>query len=65
MNSATQDTIGRVNRLILAWPPDETLPAEGIDGVKTVYKKLVSGLNEIKTSSEREVKWVYISGTNC
>ncbi|KAI0057796.1 hypothetical protein BV25DRAFT_1872264 [Artomyces pyxidatus] len=56
VNSATQDTIGRVNRLILAWPTDETIPAEGIDGVKTVHKKLVSGLNEIKTSSERDVK---------
>lgn len=56
MASAAQDAVGRVNRLILAWPNDETLPAEGMDSVKTVYKKLSSGLSEIKTNSEREIK---------
>ncbi|ETW81917.1 hypothetical protein HETIRDRAFT_384414 [Heterobasidion irregulare TC 32-1] len=56
MASSAQDAVGRVNRLILAWPNDETLPAEGMDSVKTVYKKLSSGLSEIKTNSEREIK---------
>ncbi|KIK69523.1 hypothetical protein GYMLUDRAFT_186581 [Collybiopsis luxurians FD-317 M1] len=53
---ATVDTIGRVNRLISAWPTDETIPAEGLDSVKAIYKKLVSGLEEIRLSSEKELK---------
>ncbi|THH14003.1 hypothetical protein EW146_g6279 [Bondarzewia mesenterica] len=55
-NSSAQDAIGRVNRLISVWPNDESPPAEGMDNVKTVYKKLISGLNEIKTNSEREIE---------
>ncbi|KAJ3763702.1 SGF29 tudor-like domain-containing protein [Lentinula raphanica] len=50
------DTIGRVNRLISAWPADDTLPAEGLDSVKAIYKKLVSGLEEIRLTSEKEIK---------
>jgi SAGA-associated factor 29 len=48
------DTIGRVNRLISSWPLNDTLPAEGFDGVKPVYKKLLSGLHEVKTNAEKE-----------
>ncbi|KAF9077694.1 SGF29 tudor-like domain-containing protein [Rhodocollybia butyracea] len=51
---ATIETIGRVNRLISAWPADDTLPAEGLDSVKSIYKKLVSGLEEIRLTSEKE-----------
>lgn len=53
--AATADTIGRVNRLLSAWPTDDDLPAEGYESVKSIYKKLTSGLTEIKTTSEREV----------
>ncbi|KAF5369566.1 hypothetical protein D9758_002686 [Tetrapyrgos nigripes] len=53
---ATVETIGRVNRLISAWPPDDTLPAEGLDGVRTIYKKLASGLEQIQVSSGQETK---------
>ncbi|KAI0322410.1 SGF29 tudor-like domain-containing protein [Amylostereum chailletii] len=56
INNILPETVGRVNRLISAWPPDELPPAEGIDGVKNVHKKLVAGLAEIRLSSERDVK---------
>lgn len=59
--SPTIDTIGRVNRLISAWPADDTLPAEGLDSVKSIYKKLVSGLEEIRLTSEKEIKSVWIT----
>ncbi|THH27998.1 hypothetical protein EUX98_g6199 [Antrodiella citrinella] len=52
----SSDTIGRVNRLISAWPINDTLPAEGFDSVKTNYNKLISGLKEIKTTAERDAK---------
>jgi len=51
MYNATSDTIGRVNRLLSAWPVDDDLPAEGFDSVRNTYKKLTSGLTEIKTSA--------------
>ncbi|RPD62404.1 hypothetical protein L226DRAFT_544265 [Lentinus tigrinus ALCF2SS1-7] len=50
------DTIGRVHRLLSQWPSDDALPAEGIDGVKSIYKKLISGLNEVKTNAEKDVE---------
>ncbi|KAE9400450.1 hypothetical protein BT96DRAFT_857386 [Gymnopus androsaceus JB14] len=53
---ATIETIGRVNRLISAWPADDTLPAEGLDSVKAIYKKLLSALEEIRLTSEKEIK---------
>ncbi|KIY43937.1 DUF1325-domain-containing protein [Fistulina hepatica ATCC 64428] len=52
----TEETIGRVNRLISGWPMDDEVPAQGYDGAKGIAKKLVSGLDEIRTTSEREVK---------
>lgn len=55
-NSTTGDTISRVNRLISAWPSDDTVPSEGLDGVKTIYKKLNTGLKDIETASNHEVK---------
>jgi len=53
---STKETIGRVNRLISSWPPNDTLPAEGFDGVKPVYKKLLSGLQEVKSNAEKEAR---------
>ncbi|KAH9950535.1 SGF29 tudor-like domain-containing protein [Amylocystis lapponica] len=53
---STAETIGRVNRLLLAWPMDDTMPAEGYDSVRSVYKKLISGLTEIKSTAERDVE---------
>ncbi|KAL4251861.1 SAGA-associated factor 29 [Abortiporus biennis] len=56
-NQETSDAIGRVNRLLSAWPADDTVPpAEGFDNVKNVYKKLTSGLNEIKSAADRDAK---------
>jgi SAGA-associated factor 29 len=55
-DAAAIETIGRVNRLISVWPADETLPAQGLDNVKVIYKKLSSGLDEIKATSDKEVK---------
>jgi SAGA-associated factor 29 len=52
---APAETVNRVNRLISAWPQNET-PAEGYEGVKPVYKKLRSGLNEIQTQAKAEVE---------
>ena len=54
------DTIGRVHRLLSQWPSDDSLPSEGIDGVKSIYKKLVSGLNEVKTNAERDAEYVHL-----
>ncbi|KAF5382582.1 hypothetical protein D9615_002786 [Tricholomella constricta] len=55
-SQSTLETIERVNRLISAWPPDDTLPAEGLDGVKTIYKKLAPGLRDIQIAAEEEAK---------
>lgn len=54
-NPGPAETIGRVNRLISVWPNDDTLPAEGYDGLKVVYKKLQSGLREIQNQADSEV----------
>lgn len=45
-----------MNRLISAWPADDALPAEGLEGIKANYKKLVAGLKEIKTQSDQDAK---------
>jgi SAGA-associated factor 29 len=54
-NPATVETIGRVNRLISVWPTDDQLPAEGLDGLKTVHKKLSTALNDVKHAADQEV----------
>ena len=51
------DPAGRVHRLLSQWPSDDSLPTEGIDGVKSIYKKLISGLNEVKTNAEKDVEY--------
>lgn len=53
---AALDTIERVNRLISAWPTDDTLPAEGMEGVKAIHRKLEPGIREIKVSADEEIK---------
>lgn len=55
-NHPTLETIERVNRLISAWPIDDVLPAEGFDGVKSIYKKLAPGLRDIQMAAEQEAK---------
>lgn len=54
--NSTTETIGRVNRLISAWPTDDTLPAEGFDAVKQTFKRLTNGLREIEASANQEAK---------
>jgi hypothetical protein len=51
-------TIGRVNRAIASWPTDDTLPADGYDGLKSIARKLESGLNELKRNSDKEAEQV-------
>ncbi|KAJ8518460.1 hypothetical protein ONZ45_g4445 [Pleurotus djamor] len=55
-NPTTAETIDRVNRLITIWPTDDNLPAEGLDSVKSNYKKLSTGLHDIQDSATREAK---------
>lgn len=55
-NPSSHETIGRVNRLISAWPTDDVLPAEGYDNLKTNYKRLFSALKEVRHINEEEVK---------
>ena len=50
------DHPGRVHRLLSQWPSDDALPTEGIDGVKSIYKKLVSGLNEVRVNAEKDAE---------
>ncbi|KAI0372128.1 hypothetical protein BV20DRAFT_940605 [Pilatotrama ljubarskyi] len=50
------DTVGRVHRLLSGWPTDDSVPPEGIDHVKTLYKKLISGLNEVKATAEKDAE---------
>lgn len=56
-NPNTMETIGRVNRLINAWPPDDIPPAEGIGHMKTVQHKLSSGLSDIIAACDQEIKY--------
>jgi SAGA-associated factor 29 len=56
VNHNSVETIGRVNRLISAWPTDDVLPAEGFDNLKTNYKRLSSALKEVQQINDQEVK---------
>lgn len=38
------------------WPADDAFLTEGFE---TNYKKLVSGLNDIKTQSDKDIKYTY------
>ena len=57
-SSDSNDVVGRVNRLISAWPTDDTMPAEGFESLKGIYTKLNKGLTEIKMNAERDAKLV-------
>lgn len=50
--------MARVNRSIAAWPGEDE-PLEGFETVKATYKKLSSGLTDIKEAAEAEAKSVY------
>ncbi|KAL1950293.1 hypothetical protein VTO73DRAFT_5417 [Trametes versicolor] len=52
------DTINRVHRLLSGWPTDDTLPSEGIEHVRSLYKKLNSSLNEVKMTAEKDAEAV-------
>jgi SAGA-associated factor 29 len=55
-NPKTVETMGRVNRLLSQWPTDDTVPAEGLSGLQGVQGKLTSGLTEIMSCAQQEVK---------
>lgn len=55
MDPKPKETVGRVNRLISAWPQGDALPTEGYEGVKSIYKKLNAGLREIEEQAKGEV----------
>ncbi|KAF9220941.1 hypothetical protein BS17DRAFT_712952 [Gyrodon lividus] len=55
-NSNSFETIGRVNRLIAAWPTDDSLPTESYDTLKTNYKRLSSALKEVRRNADEESK---------
>jgi len=64
VNSSTQETVNRVNRLIATWSADDALTTEGFEGIKSNYKKLVSGLSDIKTQSDRDAKYTRVDMTS-
>ncbi|KAI6044783.1 SGF29 tudor-like domain-containing protein [Pisolithus marmoratus] len=53
---STVDTIGRVNRLITAWPTDDSFPTESYETLKTNYKKLSTALRNVRSSAEEEAR---------
>ncbi|KIM65922.1 hypothetical protein SCLCIDRAFT_111946 [Scleroderma citrinum Foug A] len=53
---STVETIGRVNRLIAAWPTDDSLPAEGYEFLRTNYKKLSLTLKEVHRNANDEAR---------
>jgi SAGA-associated factor 29 len=52
----TIDSIERANRLINSWPKNDTLPAEGINGVRVTAKKLAATLETVKAEAEKDCK---------
>lgn len=53
------DAMNRVNRSIAAWPfsiGENGEPLESFETIKATYKKLSSGLTEIKEAAELEAK---------
>ncbi|KAH8114515.1 SGF29 tudor-like domain-containing protein [Phellopilus nigrolimitatus] len=58
-NPGTLEAMARVNRSISAWPSmsgENGEPMEAFETVKDTYRKLSSGLNEIKDAAEVEAK---------
>ena len=46
-----------MNQLIATLPTDDALPADGFENVKSSYRKLALSLKEIKTQSDRDIKY--------
>jgi SAGA-associated factor 29 len=46
------------------WPADDPLSTDGFEGIKANYKKLVTGLNDIKTQSDKDVKYTRVDMTS-
>ncbi|KIK03352.1 hypothetical protein K443DRAFT_676836 [Laccaria amethystina LaAM-08-1] len=59
--SSPSDIVGRVNRLITAWDPDDLVSVQGWEGFKDVYKKLNLGLESIRSSAEEEAKAIDVA----
>ena len=57
MNTSTQKTVDGVNQLIATLPADDAFPADGFESIKSNYKKLTSGLKEIKMQSDKDIKY--------
>ncbi|THH11166.1 hypothetical protein EW145_g833 [Phellinidium pouzarii] len=60
-NQGTLEAMARVNRSISAWPAmsgENGEPLESLETVKATYKKLSSGLTEIKDAAELEAKTI-------
>lgn len=58
-NPATLDAMQRVNRAISAWPDvsgENGEPPAAIETIKATYKKLSSGLSEVRDAAELEAK---------
>ncbi|KAF9242607.1 SGF29 tudor-like domain-containing protein [Melanogaster broomeanus] len=56
-NSNSVETIGRVNRLIAAWPADDSLPAESYEiEILKNHKRLSSALKEVRRNADEEFK---------
>ena len=53
----------RVNQLIATLPADDAFPADGFESVKSNYKKLGSGLKEIKMQSDKDTKYTSLDLT--
>jgi hypothetical protein len=62
-STATSDTLARVNRLLSAWPINDELPPEGLDGLRSMARKLETGMQEIKKNAENEAKSVQVGCT--
>lgn len=45
------------------WPTDDTLPAEGMDGLKVTHKRLHTALDDITKASEKEIKFVHFTAS--
>jgi hypothetical protein len=54
----TLDIIDRVNRLIAQWPHDDTMPAEGWEGIRSVHKKLEPNLQRLQSISDEEIRYI-------
>lgn len=56
LHDRTNETVGRLNRGLAAWPADDTLPAEGYSYLKSNYKMLVAALKELQNIGQEDIK---------